>query len=86
MPKYTDTAISNEEKCISYDKIYNLDETEDANYLILVGININGDNEADIQTFLGAGTYLYSSEKICILQQMRLNMMKIIKLLILKQN
>ena len=26
-------------------------------------ININGDNEADIQTFLGAGTYLYSSEK-----------------------
>lgn len=63
MPKYTDTAISNEEKCISYDKIYNLDETEDANYLILVGININGDNEADIQTFLGAGTYLYSSEK-----------------------
>ena len=50
-------------KCISYDKIYNLDETEDANYLILVGININGDNEADIQTFLGAGTYLYSSEK-----------------------
>ena len=34
MPKYTDTAISNEEKCISYDKIYNLDETEDANYLI----------------------------------------------------
>lgn len=63
MPKYTDTAISNEEKCISYDKIYNLDETEDANYLILVGININEDNEADIQTFLGAGTYLYSSEK-----------------------
>ena len=63
MPKYTDTTISNEEKCISYDKIYNLDETEDANYLILVGININGDNEADIQTFLGAGTYLYSSEK-----------------------
>ena len=39
---------------------YDLDETEDANYLILVGININGDNEADIQTFLGAGTYLYS--------------------------
>lgn len=63
MPKYTDTAISNEEKCISYDKIYNLDETENTNYLILVGININRDKEADIQTFLGAGTYLYSSEK-----------------------
>ena len=63
MPKYIDTAISNEEKCISYDKIYNLDETEDLNYLILVGININGNNEADIQTFLGAGTYLYSSER-----------------------
>lgn len=63
MPKYTDTAISTDEKCISYDKIYNLDGATESNYLILVGINIDENKEADIQTFLGAGTYLYSSEK-----------------------
>lgn len=63
MPKYIDTAISTEEKCISYDRIYNLDGATESNYLILVGINIDENKEADIQTFLGAGTYLYSSEK-----------------------
>ena len=63
MPKYIDTAISTEKKCISYDRIYNLDGATESNYLILVGINIDENKEADIQTFLGAGTYLYSSGK-----------------------
>ena len=63
MPKYTDTAISTDEKCISYDKIYNLDGATESNYLILVGINIDENKEAENQTYLGAGTYLYSSEK-----------------------
>ena len=62
-PKYEDTAIEQEEKCINYDKIYNLDGTNDVNYLIVVGLNIENDEEADIKTFLGAGRYVYSSEK-----------------------
>lgn len=62
-PKYIDTLISTDEKCIEFDNIYNLDKTNESNYLILVGVNIDNSEEADIQTFLGAGTMLYSSEK-----------------------
>lgn len=61
-PKYQDTAVSEEEKCINYDRIYRLDSQE-TNYLILAGLNIEGNEEADIKTFLGAGQYVYSSEK-----------------------
>lgn len=62
-PVYQDTAISQDEKCINYDSIYCLDGTQDASYLMLVGLNIDNDEEADIRTFLGAGQYIYASEK-----------------------
>lgn len=61
-PKYQDTAITDEEKCINFDRIYRLDSQE-TNYLILVGVNIESNEEADIKTFLGAGQYVYASEK-----------------------
>lgn len=61
-PKYYDTAISEDEKCIDYDRIYSLD-SQDTNYLILAGLNIENNEEADIKTFLGAGQYIYASEK-----------------------
>lgn len=62
-PKYIDTAVGDEEKYIDYDNIYCLDGTDEANYLILVGLNIDNEEEAEIQIFLGAGQYVYSSEK-----------------------
>ena len=62
-PKYIDTAVGEDEKYIDYDNIYCLDGTDEANYLILVGLNIDNEEEAEIQTFLGAGQYVYSSEK-----------------------
>ena len=62
-PVYQDTAISQQEKCINYDSIYCLDETQDTSYLMLAGINIDNNEEADIRTFLGAGQYVYASEK-----------------------
>jgi len=61
-PKYQDTAVGGEEKCIDYNSIYCLNG-EDTSYLILAGININNNQEADIKTFLGAGQYVYASEK-----------------------
>lgn len=61
-PKYQDTAISEEEKCIGYDRIYSL-EGQDTSYLMLAGLNIENNEEADIKTFLGAGQYVYASEK-----------------------
>lgn len=62
-PKYEDTAISQDEKCINFDRIYSLNGTNDTSYLMLVGLNIESNEEADIKTFLGAGQYVYSSEK-----------------------
>ena len=62
-PKYEDTAISQDEKCIDFNRIYSLEGTNDTSYLMLAGINIESDEEADIKTFLGAGQYVYASEK-----------------------
>jgi len=61
-PKYIDTAVSVDEKCIDYNRIYNLD-SEDSSYLMLVGLNIESNEEAEIKTFLGAGQYVYASEE-----------------------
>ena len=63
MPKYIDTSSSEEEKFIPFSNIYCFDEMESANYLILMGVNLETNGEADIQTFLGAGEYTYSSDK-----------------------
>ena len=62
-PKYKDTAISQEEKSIGYDSIYCFEDIESTNYLIVGGINLKNNEEVDMQTFLGAGNYIYSSEK-----------------------
>lgn len=62
-PQYRDTAVSEEEQCIDYDRIYCFEQMESTNYLILVGLNVEKNEEADIQTFLGAGQKIYCSEK-----------------------
>ena len=62
-PKYKDTAISQETKCIEYDRIYCFNQIETTNYLMIVGINVEDNEEVDIQTFLGGGQEVYSSEK-----------------------
>ena len=62
-PKYVDTLKGEEEQCIEFDKIYNIEEGSDSDYLMLVGIDLNSDEDADIQTFLGTGGIIYSSEK-----------------------
>lgn len=62
-PRYTDTAVSQESKCIEYDRIYCFNQIDTTNYLMLAGLNIDNSEEIDIQTFLGAGQHIYSSEK-----------------------
>lgn len=61
-PVYIDTAISEEEKYIDYNDIYYFPESEDTSYLNIVGFNINDNKEANIDTYLGAGTEIYSSQ------------------------
>lgn len=62
-PEYKDTAISNENKYIDFKNIHYFSNLETANYLTLIGLNINNTKETDIQTFLGAGDTVYSSCK-----------------------
>ena len=61
-PEYVDTAVSEDEVKIGFNDIYYFPESEDTSYLSVAGFNINNNNEANIQTYLGAGTEIYSSE------------------------
>lgn len=61
-PKYIDTATSEEEKCLAYHDIYYFPDSEDTSYLNIAGFNINNNEEANVQTYLGAGTDIYASE------------------------
>lgn len=61
-PKYTDTAVGSDEKCIAYPDIYYFPESEDTSYLSIAGFNINNNESANIETYLGAGEDIYSSE------------------------
>lgn len=61
-PQYLDTAISNEEKCIEYSEICYFPESKDSTFLNIIGFNINNNDPADIETYLGAGTKVYASK------------------------
>ncbi len=61
-PKYTDTAVESSEKCIAYEDMYYFPESEDASYLNIAGFNINNNEAANIETYLGAGEDIYSSQ------------------------
>ena len=43
--------------------IYCFQKIETTQYLILGGINLEKEEEVELQTFLGAGNYIYASEK-----------------------
>jgi len=61
-PKYTDTVLGNTEKCIDYSDICYFPESEDTSYLNIAGFNINNNEPANIETYLGAGEDIYCSE------------------------
>ena len=61
-PKYTDTAISNTEQSIAYPDIYYFPDSEDTSYLNIAGFNINNSEPANIESYLGAGQEIYSSQ------------------------
>ena len=62
-PKYVDTLESNDTKKIEFNDIAYFKNPDTANYLILAGVNIKNNEEADIKAFLGAGDTVYCSEK-----------------------
>jgi len=60
-PKYKDTLAGDELKCISFDCIYYIPEFEDTSYLNIAAFNVNNKEEANIESYLGAGNQIYSS-------------------------
>lgn len=62
-PHYLDTATSNETKSINFDCIYYIPEFEDTNYLNIVAFNITNNQEANVESYLGAGEEIYASKK-----------------------
>lgn len=61
-PKYLDTASSKEAKCIEYSDISYFPESGDNAFLNVAGFNINNNEPANIETYLGAGTEVYASQ------------------------
>ncbi len=61
--QYLDTAVDSEKRCINFSDICYIPETENANYLNVVSFNVDDNKKANIDSYLGAGEEIYSSEK-----------------------
>lgn len=60
-PQYIDTATGEEIKSIGFDCIYYIPEFEDTNYLNIAAFNITNNKPANITSYLGGGSQVYSS-------------------------
>lgn len=61
IPKYKDTVAGEDVKCVTYDCIYYIPEFEETSYLNIVAFNITNNEQANIESYLGAGSEIYSS-------------------------
>ncbi len=61
-PKYLDTSISEKLNCKEFTDIYYFPDSEENSYLNIAGFNINNNEPANIESYLGAGEEIYSSE------------------------
>jgi uncharacterized secreted protein with C-terminal beta-propeller domain len=57
-----DTAVSNERKIIPFSDMYYFPNSQEKSYLNIASFNINLNTPANIDTYLGAGLNVYSSE------------------------
>lgn len=62
-PTYVDTAVSQDTKCVEFENIYYIPDVEDASYLNIAAFNVNSNEEANIESYLGAGRKVYASQK-----------------------
>ena len=61
-PAYKDTAVSDDKCFVDYSMMYYFPgDVIDNNYLIIVGFSLDNNNPASINTYLGAGSTIYSS-------------------------
>lgn len=62
-PIYKDTALNNEYNKIGFENISYFPESEDTSYMLIAGFNIENQNQANIETYLGAGSTIYCSKE-----------------------
>lgn len=62
-PQYLDTASGDEMKCLEFSDICYIPNSNDSTYLNVVSFNVINDEEANIDSYIGAGEEIYSSEK-----------------------
>jgi len=62
LPTYKDSIIDDKEQIVECTDIYYLEDSEDSNYTQITAVNIDKDNRANTQTFLGLGDTIYASE------------------------
>lgn len=62
MPLYKDTIKTDEYKCTDVAEMRYFPNYEDTSCLIVAGFNLEGDDEVQISTYLGAGTEIYASK------------------------
>ena len=61
-PKYKDTAVSETRKHVDFNCIWYMPESDDTSYLNIAAFDVTKDKEANISSYLGAGSTIYSSE------------------------
>ena len=62
-PYFKDTATSTDYKCINYKDMYYSPESEETNYLNIVGFSVKNNRDANVRTILGSGDDIYMSEE-----------------------
>lgn len=62
-PKYKDTAISDEIKYVEFQDMCYIPNIETANYLNIVSFDVTNNEKANVDTYLGAGSEIYASDK-----------------------
>lgn len=61
--QYLDSTVDNEKKCMDFSDICYIPEMDTANYLNVVSFDVDNNEKANINSYLGAGEEIYSSEK-----------------------
>lgn len=61
-PSYRDTMIKEDYIHVGYDSVRYFPGLVDSNYMIVAGIGVDGNEAADISTYLGAGQNIYASQ------------------------
>lgn len=60
--QYTDTVVGKETQCMRYEDMYYIPDSVDTNYLNIASFNINNNEKAQIDSYLGAGGTVYASQ------------------------